>query len=175
MEHRRARPGQRIRPEETRVHQGRAAAFFKHCDNEVARIRAFGRKGWLPAFRDAMLFKTAYAYGLRRNETRMLEAADFGRNPHGEELGEFGLCRVRFGKAKKGSPPKRRSVLTVFGWTPEILEEWFTEAARCSAPTATRPPGPPNAGRGSAASASTPGSSPAGRPSARTTGWISIP
>jgi site-specific recombinase XerD len=102
-------------------------AFFEHCDNEVARARAFGRKGWLPAFRDATLFKTAYAYGLRRNETRMLDAADFGRNPHGSEFGEFGLCRVRFGKAKKGSPPRRRSVLTVFGWTPDILEEWFTE------------------------------------------------
>ena len=31
-------------------------AFFEHCDSEVARIRAFGRKGWLPAFRDATLF-----------------------------------------------------------------------------------------------------------------------
>jgi len=39
-------------------------AFFAHCDDQVARIRAFGRKGWLPAFRDATLFKTAYAYGL---------------------------------------------------------------------------------------------------------------
>ena len=102
-------------------------AFFEHCDNEVARARSFGRKGWLPAFRDATLFKTAYAYGLRRNETRMLDAADFGRNPHGGEFGEFGLCRVRSGKAKKGSPPKRRSVLTVFGWTPEVPDEWFTE------------------------------------------------
>lgn len=102
-------------------------AFFNHCDDEVARARNLGRKGWLPAFRDAALFKTAYAYGLRRNETRMLDAVDFGRNPHGAEFGEFGLCQVRFGKAKKGSPPKRRSVLTVFGWTPDILEEWFTE------------------------------------------------
>lgn len=39
-------------------------AFFDHADAEVARIRAAGRKGWLPAFRDATLFKTAYAYGL---------------------------------------------------------------------------------------------------------------
>jgi site-specific recombinase XerD len=39
-------------------------AFFAHCDDQVARIRAFGRKGWLPAFRDATLFKTAYAFGL---------------------------------------------------------------------------------------------------------------
>ncbi len=57
----------------------------------------------------------------------MLDAADFGRNPHGAEFGEFGLCRVRFGKAKKRSPPRRRSVLTVFDWTPDILNEWFTE------------------------------------------------
>ena len=65
-------------------------AFFACCDDQVARIRAFGRKGWLPAFRDATVFKTAYAYGLRRNETRMLDAADFGRNPHGA-----GVRRVR--------------------------------------------------------------------------------
>jgi integrase/recombinase XerC len=102
-------------------------AFFVHCDDEVARARAFGRKGWLPAFRDATLFKTAYAYGLRRNETRMLDAADFGRNPHGAEFGEFGLCRVRFGKAKKGSPPRRRSVLTVFDWAPDIPAAWPSE------------------------------------------------
>lgn len=63
-------------------------AFFEHYDDEVARIRAFDRKGWLPAFRDATLFKIAYAFGLRRNETRMLDAADFGRNPYGPEFGE---------------------------------------------------------------------------------------
>jgi site-specific recombinase XerC len=56
----------------------------------------------------------------------MLDAADFGRNPRGPEFGEFGLCRVRFGKAKKGSPPRRRGVLTVFGWAPDIPDEWFT-------------------------------------------------
>lgn len=102
-------------------------AFFAHGDDEVARIRAFGRKGWLPAFRDATLLKCAYAFGLRRNETRMLDAVDFGRNPHGPEFGEYGRLLVRFGKAMKGSPPKRRSVLTVFDWAPDVLEEWFTE------------------------------------------------
>jgi site-specific recombinase XerD len=102
-------------------------AFFTYCDDQVARIRAFGRKGWLPAFRDATLFKVAYAFGLRRNETRMLDVADFGRNPHGAEFGEYGVCYVRHGKAKKGSPPKRRSVLTVWGWAAEVLDEWITE------------------------------------------------
>ena len=72
-------------------------------------IQKFGRKGWLPAFRDAALLKTAYAFGLRRNETRMLDVVDFGRNPEGAEFGEHGVLYVRFGKAMKGSPPKRRS------------------------------------------------------------------
>lgn len=102
-------------------------ALFDYADEQVARIRAFGRKGWLPAFRDAVLLKTAYSYGLRRNETRMLDEPDFTRNPHGPEFGDYGVCLVRHGKAKKGSPPKRRSVLTVWPWSAEILDEWFTE------------------------------------------------
>jgi site-specific recombinase XerD len=102
-------------------------AFFDHADGQVARIRAAGRKGWLPAFRDATLFKVAYGYGLRRNETRMLDLADFGRNPHAPQFGDHGILYVRHGKAKKGSPPKRRSVLTVWDWVPEIVDQWVRE------------------------------------------------
>jgi integrase/recombinase XerC len=85
-------------------------------------------EGWLPAFRDATLFKVAYAFGLRRNETRMLDVADFSRNPYGPEFGEYGVLQVRYGKAKKGSPPKRRSVLTVWPWVTEIIDQWVSEA-----------------------------------------------
>lgn len=102
-------------------------ALFDYADEQVDHKRAQGRKGWLPAFRDAVILKTAYGFGLRRNETRMLDVADFGRNPDGKEFGEYGICYVRHGKAKKGSPPKRRSVLTVWPWVSEILEQWFTE------------------------------------------------
>ncbi|MGH3683963.1 MAG: tyrosine-type recombinase/integrase [Pseudonocardiaceae bacterium] len=102
-------------------------ALFDHADVQVARVRMAGRKGWLPAFRDAALFKIAYGYGLRRNEVRMLDTVDFGRNPHGPEYGDYGLVYVRHGKAKKGSAPKRRSVLTVWEWTPGIIEQWITE------------------------------------------------
>jgi integrase/recombinase XerC len=102
-------------------------AFFDHADEQVGKVRGRGRKGWLPAFRDAMLFKTAYAFGLRRNETRMLDSVDFGRNPEGPEFGDYGVLYVRHGKAKKGSPPKRRSVLTVFDWSAEILQQWNEE------------------------------------------------
>ena len=95
-------------------------AFFDYADDQVGAVRAAGRKGWLAAFRDAVLFKVAYGYGLRRNEVRMLDVADFGRNPHAPEFGDLGVCYVRYGKAMKGSPPKRRSVLTVWSWVAEV-------------------------------------------------------
>ena len=102
-------------------------ALFDYADEQVTRIRGAGRKGWLPAFRDATLLKVSYGYGLRRNETRMLDVVDFGTNPHGAEFGEFGVCYVRHGKAMKGSAPKRRSVLTVWPWIADILRQWTTE------------------------------------------------
>ncbi|MGI8312082.1 hypothetical protein [Saccharopolyspora hattusasensis] len=73
----------------------------------------------LQDFSDAPI---AYSFGLRRNESRMFEVTDIGRNPHGPEFGDYGLIHVRHGKAK-GSPSKRRSVATVWTWTAEILEE----------------------------------------------------
>jgi site-specific recombinase XerD len=103
-------------------------AFFDHADEQVRRVRGRGRKGWLPVFRDAAAFKVAYGFGLRRTETTMLDLADFGPNPQAAEFGDYGLCRVRFGKASRGSPPKRRSVLTVWPWLPGVLEQWIEEA-----------------------------------------------
>src|SRR5258708_14062421 len=54
----------------------------------------------------------------------MLGIADFGRNHRGPEFGEYGACQVRFGKAMKGSPPKRRGVLAVGPWSAEVLQQW---------------------------------------------------
>jgi hypothetical protein len=53
----------------------------------------------------------AYGFGLRRNETRMLDAADFGRNPHEPEFGQYGVFCVRQGKAKKSSRPVGKGTL----------------------------------------------------------------
>jgi integrase/recombinase XerD len=50
---------------------------------------------------------------------------DFSRNPHAPEFGRYGVVHVRYGKAKKGSPHKRRSALTVFDWTPDVLADWL--------------------------------------------------
>jgi integrase/recombinase XerD len=102
-------------------------AFFDRADDEVDRIAGLGRKGWLPAYRDAVLFKVAYCWGLRRNEVRHLQTIDFSRNPHAREFGKYGVLQVRYGKAMKGSPPKRRSVLTVFDWSAEIIADWLEQ------------------------------------------------
>ncbi len=102
-------------------------AFFDCADEMVVTALQLGRKGSLAAFRDATMFKVAYGWGLRRNEVRMLDLADFGANPKAVEFGRYGVVYVRHGKAMKGSPPKRRSVLTVFGWAAENVAEWITD------------------------------------------------
>jgi integrase/recombinase XerD len=56
---------------------------------------------------------------------------DFSRNPHARDFGRYGVVQVRNGKAKKGSPPRRRGVLTVFGWTPEVITDWLTHGKPC--------------------------------------------
>jgi integrase/recombinase XerD len=104
--------------------------FFDHADDQVALVAASGRKGWLPAYRDATMFKIAYSYGLRFNELRHLQTVDFSRNPQARQFKGFGVVQVRYGKAKKGSSPKRRGVLTVFTWTPEVLGDWLAHGHR---------------------------------------------
>ncbi len=102
-------------------------ALFDHADAQVDRARRLGRKGWLRAFRDAALFKVCYAFGLRRREVAMLDVADFTPNPAAPEFGRYGMLSVRYGKATKGSPPRRRSVLTVMGWSAEVAAEWVEQ------------------------------------------------
>jgi len=115
------------RPAKRAFSRGELQTLFDHADDQVAVARAAGRKGWLTAFRDAAVLKTAYGWGLRRNEARMLDVVDFGMNPKATEFGRYGVAYVRHGKAMRGSPPKRRSVLTVWDWTAEIVEEWVSE------------------------------------------------
>ena len=108
-------------------------AFFDYADDRVGAARAAGRKGWLAAFRDATLFKVTYAWGLRRRESAMLDVADFTTNPAVPQLGQFGTLAVRYGKAMRGSPPRRRQVATVMPWAAEVVEEYVTDVRPCYA------------------------------------------
>ena len=86
-------------------------ALFDYADEQVAAKRRAGRKGWLSAFRDATMFKVAYSYGLRRNENRMLDVADFGRNPSGAGVRRLrrGLRPLRQGAARIASETAQRA------------------------------------------------------------------
>ena len=57
----------------------------------------------------------------------MLDVADFGPNPAAPELGRYGVCHVRFGKAMRGSPPRRRAVASVMPWAVEALAQYVGE------------------------------------------------
>ncbi|HET6949046.1 MAG TPA: tyrosine-type recombinase/integrase, partial [Acidimicrobiales bacterium] len=97
------------------------------ADDRVEAVAASGRKGWLAAFRDATLFKVVYGWGLRRREVVMLDVEDFTANPAAAQLGRFGVCHVRYGKAMRGSPPRRRAVATVMPWAAQALEQYLRE------------------------------------------------
>jgi integrase/recombinase XerC len=102
-------------------------AFFDHADDVVARAQLRGRKGGLAAWRDSVLFKVTYGWGLRRREATMLDVGDFSANAAAPELDRFGMLAVRYGKAMRGSEPRRRNVATVMPWAVEAVGEYLAE------------------------------------------------
>jgi site-specific recombinase XerD len=98
--------------------------FLDYADDQVDRAVAARRKGVLAAYRDATLFKVVYAWGLRRTETSKLDVADWGRNPAAPEFGRYGMLHVRYGKAVRGQPPRRRNVPSVMGWAVEAVADY---------------------------------------------------
>lgn len=115
------------RPERRPLARGELQALFDTADAAVEEAGRLPRKGWLAAFRDATLLKVIYGWGLRCREAAMLDTTDFGANPAAPELGGFGVCQVRFGKAMRGSPPRRRAVASVMPWAVEALDQYVAE------------------------------------------------
>ena len=99
-------------------------AFFDHADDQVEVAARSGHKGALTAYRDATLFKVLYGWGLRRTECSKLDVVDWGRNPAAPEFDRFGMLAVRYGKAKRGQPPRRRSVASVMGWAVDTVADY---------------------------------------------------
>ncbi|MGW7008267.1 tyrosine-type recombinase/integrase [Streptomyces sp. NPDC054933] len=102
--------------------------FLDHADAQVDRAIRLGRKGALAAYRDATVFKLMYGWGTRCTETSRLDVTDFYRNPKAPELGNFGSLHVRYGKRTKGSPPRRRTTLSVMPWAVEAVEDYVINA-----------------------------------------------
>ncbi|MGV9843781.1 tyrosine-type recombinase/integrase [Streptomyces fungicidicus] len=111
-------------------------ALFDAADGRVEEIRARRRKGALAAMRDSAILKVVYAFGLRRQEACGLDLSDLRRNPKIPDYGRNGALFVRYGKASKGSPPKRRTVLTVpeFDWVVGVLDHYLDEVRPAFSP-----------------------------------------
>jgi len=127
------------RPERRPLSRAELQALFDFADDKVAEAASSRHKGWLAAFRDAILFKVIYAFGLRRAEAAALDVTDFTTNPAAPELGRFGVCQVRFGKAMRGSPPRRRAVATVMPWVVGVLEQYLEEVRPLHGEAALQP------------------------------------
>jgi integrase/recombinase XerC len=112
------------RPEARPFTREEIQRFLDYADDQVERAVRAKRKGALAAYRDATLFKVIYGWGLRRTETSKLDVVDFGRNAKAPQFGRYGTLNVRYGKAKKGQPPRRRNVLSVMDWAVEAVADY---------------------------------------------------
>lgn len=101
--------------------------LLDHADAEVSRLLDEHRKGALPAFRDATLFKVVYAWGMRASEAVGLDVTDFYRNPKAPQFGEYGVMQIRHGKSSRGGPPKRRAVVSLFDWAVDALQDYVEQ------------------------------------------------
>lgn len=113
------------RPSRRPLSRNEIQLFLDHADEQVDRAARSGRKGALAAYRDATVFKVLYGWGLRVNEACRLDRHDFYRNPEAPELGQFGVLHVRYGKASRGSGPRRRAVASVMPWAVEAVEDYL--------------------------------------------------
>jgi integrase/recombinase XerC len=111
-------------PEARPLSREEVQRFLDYADDQVDRAVRARRKGVLAAYRDATLFKVIYGWGLRRTETARLDLSDWGRNSAAAEFGRFGMLHVRYGKAVRGQPPRRRNVASVMGWAVDAVADY---------------------------------------------------
>jgi integrase/recombinase XerC len=111
-------------PEARPLTRAELQRFLDYADDQVDRAVTAKRKGVLAAYRDATVFKVIYGWGLRRTETARLDLVDWGRNPAAPEFGRYGTLHVRYGKAVRGQPPRRRNVASVMGWAVEAVADY---------------------------------------------------
>ncbi|MEV8144635.1 tyrosine-type recombinase/integrase [Specibacter sp. NPDC078709] len=114
------------RPERRALTYDELDSFFGHADGRVESIVQSGKKGALAALRDTQIFKTVYAFGLRRAEAVGLDIADLRPNPASPRFGHYGSLDVRWGKGSNGSGPRRRTILALpeFDWAIDGLRQW---------------------------------------------------
>jgi len=100
--------------------------IFDYLDDRVEKAKG---KVIVPAARDSALFKSYYAFGLRRDELRLADLPDLSFNPYLPQYGRIGGVLIRFGKGTRKSGPRTRLVRTVpqFDWIVDVLEQYLVD------------------------------------------------
>ena len=99
--------------------------FLDYADEQVDRAVRAKRKGALAAYRDATLFKVIYGVGAAAHRDRRSWMWPTGAAIRRRaEFGRFGMLHVRYGKAVRGQPPRRRNVPSVMGWAVEAVADY---------------------------------------------------
>lgn len=101
--------------------------FFAMLDKKASDAARLHRKGAATALRDSFLFLAILGWGVRRTEAVGLDVDDFRRNANTPQFGKYGALVVRNAKSFPGGPPRRRTVLTAFGWAAEAAQRWVHE------------------------------------------------
>jgi len=117
------------RPERRALTYDEVQQFFDAADARVSRARRLKRKGSLAAMRDSAMLKDMYVFGTRCNEHSRLDLPDMRHQPNVPEWDQFGAMHVRYGKAKPGGPPRRRTVLLIpeFQWSVDVQRQYIEE------------------------------------------------
>jgi integrase/recombinase XerC len=112
------------RPERRALSRQEVQALLGYADAQVEEAVRRHRKGAAAAYRDATVLKVIYGWGLRCNEVARLDLVDFTRNPRAPGMGRFGMLNVRYGKASRGSGPRRRTVASLMPWAVAAVEDF---------------------------------------------------
>ena len=98
--------------------------FLDYADDQVDRaVRRSARVRWLlTGTPRCSRSSTRGVCGAPRPSR--LDMADWGRNPAAPEFGRYGMLHVRYGKAVRGQPPRRRNVPSVMGWAVEAVADY---------------------------------------------------
>src|SRR4051794_14429897 len=102
-------------------------AFFAASEARIALAKRRGRKGSLQAWRDQAMFKVCFGWGLRRAELAMLDRTDFPGIASAAGVRRLRAVARASRQSKRGGAPQRRTVLTVFDWAVDVVEQYVTE------------------------------------------------
>ncbi|WP_423132906.1 tyrosine-type recombinase/integrase [Gordonia malaquae] len=99
--------------------------LFEASSDLVQEAISRRRNGAITAYRDSVILKVAYGWGLRANEIANLGTADWMKNPRAQEFGKYGAVRVRYGKGRGGYKP--RTVMSTMAWPGKAVDVYLHE------------------------------------------------